>query len=125
MGKTEKDVQLPPRAEQAKAREAEVYYPPLAGEVRYLLEYLQALDYVEPGMAGPVRLSYREIEAWTQLSGVSLRPWEVTTLRAMSAEFAREIRAAEDPKHPAPWAPEPEQLDRKAVARRIKDALRG
>ena len=89
-----------------------------------MLEYLQALDYVESGMSGPIKLSFGEIESWTRLMGVQLQSWEVALLRSMSAAFARELAFAENPRHPAPWAPVVEQIDRKRVARRVKDLLR-
>ncbi|QIL71671.1 hypothetical protein G7048_15695 [Diaphorobacter sp. HDW4B] len=101
-----------------------MYYPPLDDEARYLLDYLQALDYVESGLSGPIKLSFGEIESWTRLMSVHLQAWEVTFLRSMSTAFARELHAAENPSHPAPWAPVVEQIDRKRVARRIKDVLR-
>jgi hypothetical protein len=97
----------------------------LPDAVRYLLEYLQSLGYVEHGMGGPLRLSHQEIAAWGQLQGVALQPWEVDVLRGMSQDFAQELVDAEAHTRPPPWSPTPEQIDRPEVARRIKDVLRG
>ena len=125
VGRTTREVKLPRRSEQAREKGEDPYFPPLVEEAHYLLEYLRALGYAAAGVAGPTCISFTEIDAWARLSAVSLHPWEVTILRALSSEFVSEIGAAEDHLRPAPWSPEPEQIDRKALASRIKDVLRG
>lgn len=116
---------MPPRIDEVQRQDTEAYYPDLNDEVRYLLDYLQAMDYVEQGMSGPVRLSFAEIEAWAQLAAVELLPWEVSVLRAMSSAFASEVRAAESINRPPPWVPVPEQIDRVKVALHVRSVLRG
>ena len=125
MGRSEREVKLPSRAAKALEDDAEIYYPPLAPELGYLVEYLRRLDFIEPGAAGPVRLSFTEIRSWAQLSGVQLKPWEVDLLRQMSTEFVSEVNAAENPQRPAPWMPVDALQEKQAIARRIKDVLRG
>ena len=125
VGHTTREVKLPRRAEQWRDKGEEPYFPPIVDEAVYLLEYLEALGYAATGMAGPVRISYCEIEAWARLCAVSLEPWEVSMLRTLSHEFVMEVVAAEDYLRPAPWLPEPEQINRKSIASRIKDVLRG
>lgn len=116
------------RLEEAEQVEEDVYYPPLPEEVRYLVEYLQALDYVEPGMAGPVRLGFGEIESWARLNGVRLNPWEAKLLRQLSSEFARELSRSGNPAAPAPWS-DPHVLRAQAkqrdMSKHIKSVLRG
>lgn len=125
VGKTEREVKLPSRAKQAEEKEMEIYYPPLAPEAVYLVDYLRSLDFIEPSMGGPIRLSFAEIWSWARLNHIALKPWEVTILRQLSTEFASEVTAAENPQRPAPWVPEVAPVDQKALARRIKDLLRG
>lgn len=125
MGRSEKEVTLPSRARQALDKDAEIYYPPLPAELSYLVEYLRRLDFIEPGMAGPVRLSFTEIRSWAVLCGIQLKPWEVDMLRQMSTEFVSEVNAAESPLRPAPWMPSDGLQAKVAIARRIKDVLRG
>lgn len=121
----EREVAMPTRAARAKEQGDDLYFPPLPAEVSYLLGYLQSMGYVERTMAGTQCLSHQEMAAWCQLHGVALWPWEVSVLRAMSNEFAQELAASEDYQRPPPWSPEGEQIDRAAVARRVKEALRG
>lgn len=97
----------------------------MAAELEYLVGYLSRLDFIEPGAAGPVRLSFTEIRSWALLSGVQLKPWEVDLLRRMSSEFVSELNAAENPQRPAPWLPSDGLQEKMAIARRIKDVLRG
>jgi len=125
VGKTEKETVLPTRAKQAQDKDGELYYPPIPREVAYLLGHLESLGYSEVGMGGPVPLSWQEIAAWSQLQGVELRPWEATVLRSMSEQFVRELSEAESHLRPPPWSPEPEQIDQRELAQRIKDVLRG
>ena len=125
LGKTEKEIVLPIRAQQAQDKGDVPYYPPIPSEVSYLLSHLEGLGFSEVGMAGPVPLSWQEIAAWSHLQGVELNPWEATVLRSMSEQFVRELAEAENHLRPPPWSPEPEQIDQQELAQRIKDVLRG
>ncbi|MBB6578010.1 hypothetical protein HNP33_002078 [Comamonas odontotermitis] len=118
-------MKLPSRAKQAEEKGSEVFYPPLSPEAGYFIDYMLSLDFIEPGMAGPVRLSFTEIYSWSKLHGVQLKPWEVTLIRKMSTEFASEVSAAESPQRPAPWTPEVVAVDQTKLASHIKDVLRG
>lgn len=124
VGKTEREIELPKRAVAAGDKGDLLYFPPLAQEARYLLEHLQSLGYVQPGMGGPMRLTHQEICAWSELHGVALWSWEVTALREMSGEFASELIAAESEKRPPPWSPSPDQVDQVELVARIKNVLR-
>lgn len=125
VGKEEREIALPCRAKQAREKGFDLYYPPLSMEVGYLVEYLESFDYVEPGLHGPLRVSFHELGAWACLNGIDLKPWEVTMLRMMSAEFASELAAADNPQRPPPWSPAPQQIDRRALAQHVKGVLRG
>lgn len=125
IGKQEREEVLPTRLKQAEDKGEVPYFPPLPVEVHYLMGHLQGIGYVEHGMGGPLRLTHVEIAAWCALYGIELRPWEVHVLREMSDAFARELVAAENWQHPAPWAAAPEQVNQQALVHRIKDVLRG
>lgn len=47
-------------------------------------------------------VSFSEIAAWCDLTGVALTSWEAETLRLLSAAYGSELQAAKDPKRPAP-----------------------
>lgn len=80
-----------------------------AGE--HLVEYLFK---VGPGIDGkPV--SFAEIAAWTDLTGVVLTSWEATTLRELSVAYMAEYGAADDPKRPPPYL-SIDHIDREAVS---------
>ncbi len=41
--------------------------------------------------AGTVPISYRELEAWSRLSGLSLSPWEVKALKALDTNWLDQL----------------------------------
>lgn len=47
-------------------------------------------------------VSFSEIAAWCDLTGVALTSWEAETLRLLSAAYGSELHAAKDPKRPPP-----------------------
>jgi len=97
--------------------------PPVHAEAAYLCEHLFDAGPVSVGGMGAVALTYADLQAWSQMTGTPVEPWEAQTLRAMSRAYVAEARAAEDPTRPPPWAmPEPE--DRAALSKRIGEALR-
>lgn len=69
----------------------------------HLLDYLFRIG---PLPGGEV-VSFSEIAAWCDLTGVVLTSWEAETLRTMSAAYGSELHAAKDPKRPPP---EPEDV---------------
>ena len=52
---------------------------------------------------GVVPVSWQEVAAWMDRTGVHLTPWAARTLRRLSVAYVAEQRAAEDPAHPPPW----------------------
>jgi hypothetical protein len=95
--------------------------PPLdAGE--HLIDYLFR---VGPSIAGEV-LTFQEIQAWSEASGVVLDGWEAETLRRMSGAYLAEYQAASDLARPAPYRATPTLEtgpDRKTVSDKLASIL--
>jgi hypothetical protein len=98
--------------------------PPIDYEVRYLTDYLFEAGPVMSGAMAAAPLTHIEIQAWSQLSGIELSPWEARTLRQLSCEHIVESSRASKPDCPPPWSPKAEQIDRPAVAKKIKGLFR-
>ncbi|MBV7427275.1 MULTISPECIES: hypothetical protein [unclassified Acidovorax] len=62
----------------------------------YLLDYLQRLGVYAHGAAGPVPLSSLEIRAWSEGSGIALKPWEFEALRAASRSYLVCLHGTDD-----------------------------
>lgn len=73
--------------------------PPIEGG-EYLAEYLNELGIARAGMQP---LTYQEIQAWTQLTGLELTPMETTTLRELSESYVVQIAKAAKADCPAPY----------------------
>lgn len=91
----------------------ELILPP-AGVAGHLVDYLFE---VGPTEAGEV-LTFREIEAWSRMTGYTLASWEAVFLRRLSGAYASELQAAEDPARPPPYmSATVEAVDHQAVSK--------
>lgn len=85
--------------------------PDLEG-YEHLLDHLWS---VGPAVAGePV--SFQEIKAWVDLTGVRVDGWEAEALRALSSAWVGEYRAADDAQRPPPFLSAPTSEQRVYVA---------
>lgn len=75
------------------------------------------------GMAA-VPLTWKEINAWCERTGVDLPPWEARLMRRLSSDYLAESRRAEAETCPPPWlAPASEETMRAEL--RVLDAVLG
>jgi hypothetical protein len=89
----------------------------------YLVEYLFDVGpTVSTGM-GPVIIGWRDLQAWQELVGIDLEPWELRLLRRLSADYLAQSLKAEKPDCPAPYLSR-DQIDREAVDRKVRNAFR-
>ncbi|WP_430233962.1 hypothetical protein [Nitrosomonas communis] len=69
--------------------------PPL-GEIEYLANHWRNAGYVMASGMGPAPLTSQELIAWQEGSGISLNPWEFSTVLSMSRKYiTRFINGAE------------------------------
>lgn len=106
------------RADRLKADGITLVLPP--NPAPYLSDWLMELGPTAPGAMSHTAISWRDIAAWQELTGVQLLPWEAVLLRALSAAFANEMHRAEDPACPPPWSERASIEDnRAAVSRKL------
>lgn len=98
--------------------------PPLPDGGRYLLDYLLEVGPATGTGMGAVPVSYQELQAWQEQTGLALWPWEVQTLRRLSREYVSETHAAASPAAKAPWVPD-EETNRQAVDAGFRALLDG
>lgn len=118
---------IPSRLEKLRrARDDEDYQPEMPPlEVGgYLAGFLFEIGPTMPAGMGPAMISHQEIESWQTLAGITLKPWEVKTLRRLSSEYIRELREAEKPDRPAPWQPVDYVPDLGGVAEQMRNAMK-
>lgn len=96
--------------------------PPIDPAVIHLVDWLFDAGPMSASGAGPVRLTWADLEAWQRGSGISLQPWQGRLLRALSGEYLAESRGADEHDAPPPWT---RHADRERVAQHIKGLLRG
>lgn len=78
---------------------------------------------LQSGM-GPAPLSHQELRSYQDNVGLVLSPWEVRTLRRLSAEWIGEAQRAEAHDATPPWTPELTPEHRAQVAERVRNFLR-
>lgn len=89
----------------------------------YLVEYLfEVGPTVSTGM-GPAIVGWRDLQAWQDMLGLELQPWESRLLRQLSAAYLSQSLKSEKPDCPAPYLSQ-QQIDREAVARKVGNAFR-
>ena len=91
----------------------------------YMVECLFEIGLVSNNGMGVEAVSFREIEAWSNLCQYALTPWEVLTFRSMSAAYASESRTADSPTAPPPYIELPSDEQREKTARHVRSVLRG
>lgn len=90
----------------------------------YLIELLHDAGTMSTSDGIARSLTWMDLQAWNQLSGTQLTPWECETIRAASAAYARTYNAASDPNCPQPMAPAMDEAKRAAVSSGLKNGLR-
>lgn len=119
-------VRTPTRLEKLRADKKEPDYQPDMPEASalHLLGYLWDVGPSMQGGMGPAPLTYSELVAWQQSSGIELTPWEAKTLRRLSGEYVSECSRAEKPDCPSPLAVEMTDEDRETVSKKVQGAFR-
>lgn len=85
----------------------------------HLLAHLFEVGPIAGGAGGIAAVSWSEMQAWQRQTGLDLQPWEVRTLRRLSADFANECRRAEAHDAVSPMTIVSTERNRAAVARKI------
>lgn len=114
---------VPEKAKEPRHKRHASVLPPIeAGH--HLLEVLfEVGPTIVVGMGGLAAIPEAELLAWQLNHDEVLTPWEVSTIRALSAAYAGEAMAARDPKQPPPYrAPAPAVMPSEE-RQRIADAM--
>jgi len=95
---------------------------PDPGPLGYLLEYLKE---VGPAMVNgnfPAPVSWQEIQAWQELTGINLDAFEAQIIRELSCVYAEQYVKSEKIECPPPWVDA--QADKTAISERVKRLFR-
>lgn len=92
----------------------------------YITEWLLEIGPTVPTGMGSGPIGWRDMEAWSSLTGSGLQPWEARLIRRLSLEFLAWTHKAEKPDCPAPWVTvdDATAANREAVARKVSNAFR-
>lgn len=101
--------------------------PEIEDAGRHLMSYLFEAGVATSNGMGIVPLSWQEIDAWIEVTGLPLSTWEKLTLKEMSEAYVNEFTQASEKDRPAPYIRpvEEEQIDRKAVADKLRNVFSG
>lgn len=93
---------------------------PEAGIASHLVGYLFDIGPVGHGAMAAVPLSWPEIRAWEQATGIELATWEARAIRQLSGDYLSMSQLAEAPDCPAPWVDPGDHERRAAVADKVR-----
>ncbi len=93
--------------------------PPLR-DGGYLVQYLLEIGPVMSGTMGSGPLTFGEVDAWCNRTGVNLTPWESRFLCRLSREYLYEQHCAEKHNAQAPWQPIDYESDLSDVAKPMR-----
>ena len=97
---------------------------PAAGAAAHLLDYLCELGPVKGGGMGAVVISWPDITAWQQATGIELSAWEARGLRRLSQEYLNASHEAKAYDCPAPYSQEESTENRANVSDKIAQIFR-
>jgi hypothetical protein len=109
------------RIEQMKKDRIPVLMPPNPAPA--LVGRLMEIGLSEAAGTGAAPLSWREIDAWCNRTGVDLPPWEARLIRQLSVEYLAESRRAESVNCPPPWRGEVTRREREVELARLEMVL--
>lgn len=90
----------------------------------YLVDYLLDVGPVGSTGMGLAVISYSELQAWQQCTGIAMQPWEVMLLRRLSADYMVESKRAEKPDCPPPFGSPAMEFDRDVVSKKVSSAFK-
>jgi hypothetical protein len=96
---------------------------PDLGDARYLWEWLHDAGLSKPGAMGPIPIDWLDLQAWQHGTGHRAQPWELRAMLMASRSFVFQLRDAEDPHCPAPWAALSSALTQEHVANKVAAIL--
>lgn len=73
-------------------------------------------------MAGPIPVSFQEIESWSRATGKHVPGYEFSLLKQLSKDYVSQYRASSKPEEPIPMA-EGEHANREQVARGLANLI--
>lgn len=94
-------------------------------EVAHIWIHFIEIGPVSYGSMGPVPLSFLEIQAYMQSTGIKFSPWESILIRKCSQEWVDAQYQARRPGSIPPWTVQNTDDRRREVAKRLKAALGG
>lgn len=89
---------------------------------QYLIEYLFEVGPTVSAGMGPSIIGWRDLQAWQDLVGIDLLPWEARIIRRLSADYLSQSLKAEKPDCPAPYLSK-QEVDRASVSKRVGNAF--
>ena len=100
-----------------------VILPPIIDEVAYIVHSLFEAGPVSTTGMGSIPITWADLAAWQQGTGISLQPWELRLIRDLSAHYLSEGQLAEKHDCPAPWQAEIDEEEQKDVSKKVQNAF--
>jgi hypothetical protein len=89
----------------------------------YLIDYLMEAGPISAAGMGPVVLTWPELNAWVERTGVDLQPWESRMVRRLSADYLTQSRKSEKLDCPSPAFKPLTDEAREVLAKQLESAL--
>jgi len=103
-----------------RADGVEIHLPP--NPLPYMVDWLMEIGPVTAGGMGSAAVSWPEIAAWQDLTGIDLTAWEARTIRRLSRDFHDQMHRSKQPTCRAPFVAKARNDD--AVTEQFKRMFR-
>jgi hypothetical protein len=114
----EPDEPVSSRIEQMRRQRIAPAMPP--NPAPHITDWLLEIGLTEAAGMGAAPLSWRELDAWCDRTGVNLDPWESRLIRRLSSAYIAEGQSAESENCPPPWRIAVTARERNTEAARLR-----
>lgn len=89
----------------------------------HILARLMEIGLMEANGMGTSPISWREVVAWQEATGIRISAGEARLIRKLSTEYLHQSRRSEDETCPPPWRAEVTQRERELETARLEMVL--
>lgn len=117
---------MAPRVSRRKMWEAkglQVTLPPV-DDYQHIAGWFHEIGPAAAGVNGVVPVSYQEMAAWAELTGVEVTDWEAGALKRMSEQYCYQTYVSDNPECPAPYVMDVDETAMESLRKTVDVKLR-
>lgn len=104
-------------------RDRDIHLPDISG-VELVVTYLAELGYADQGFDSLKPVAWSEIQAWANMTGLTVQTWLALMLRELSEEYATQANRSREASCPAPFTVEATESEIERMRKRSDAKVR-